>query len=96
MAPEGGGTAQSRAHPAGCPFPLRSPLVCSARAPRPRAVHSLGPPWGSRRQDRAAALPQRRSPDPHISEHKSGELKGTGHRAKAVGWSLDLAAGRPT
>ncbi|XP_076788501.1 serine-rich and transmembrane domain-containing protein 1 isoform X1 [Arvicanthis niloticus] len=66
MAPEGGGTAQSPEHPAGCPLPLRSLLVRSARAPRPHAVHSLGSPWGARRQDRAAAPPQRRSPDPHI------------------------------
>lgn len=95
MAPEGGGTAQSQAQPAGCPLPLRSPLVRSARAPRPREVHSLGSSWGARRQDKATAPPQRRSPDPHISEHKSGELKRIGHRAMAVGWFLERASGRP-
>ena len=95
MAPEGGGTAQSPAQPTGCPLPLRSPLVRSALAPRPREVHSLGSSWGARRQDRAAAPPQRRSPDLHISEHKSWELKRTGHRAMAVGWSLERASGRP-
>lgn len=95
MAPEGGGTAQSPARPAGCPLPLRSLLLRSARAPRPRAVHSLGSQWGARPQDRAAAPPQRRSPNPPISEHRSGELKQTGHRAMAVGWSPERAAGRP-
>ncbi|XP_029331313.1 serine-rich and transmembrane domain-containing protein 1 isoform X1 [Mus caroli] len=66
MAPEGGGTAQSPAQPTGCPLPSRSPLVRSALAPRPREVHSLGSSWGAHRQDRAAAPPQRRSPDLHI------------------------------
>lgn len=46
VAPEGGGTPPSRAQPARCPLPLRPPPVRSARAPRPRAVHSPGPPSG--------------------------------------------------